>query len=90
MSPLSHSHTLTLSHSHTPTLSHSLSHSHTLSAEWQWGAAEDRWTLSRSLSHTLTLPHSHTLAHKQVIDWGIANTTLEEAFIKISKGAVGT
>jgi len=22
----------------------------------------------------------------QVIDWGIANTTLEEAFIKISKG----
>jgi len=23
-------------------------------------------------------------------DWGIANTTLEEAFIKISHGAIGT
>jgi ABC-type multidrug transport system ATPase subunit len=23
-------------------------------------------------------------------DWGIANTTLEEAFIKISRGAIGT
>jgi hypothetical protein len=26
----------------------------------------------------------------QIKDWGIANTTLEEAFIKISRGAIGT
>ena len=26
----------------------------------------------------------------QIIDWGISNTTLEDAFIKISRGAVGT
>jgi len=26
----------------------------------------------------------------RIRDWGIANTTLEEAFIKISRGAIGT
>jgi hypothetical protein len=37
----------------------------------------------RRRTHVRARVHTHR-------DWGIANTTLEEAFIKISRGAVGT